>query len=201
MPTIIDGTTGVDQVQDGIITDAKIAAMAASKLTGRVPAANAPLGSVIQVVSVTKTDTYSVSLSGGAEDTNNFMSASITPSSANSKILVIVHATTSGPSDINYNALTLYRDSTQICLGDAAGVRARRATQGQSFTTDNNIVNNSSIVFTDSPATTSAITYGVRIAKADSLSGTLYVNRSVNDGDVVQRTRGTSTITLMEIAA
>lgn len=39
MPTIIDGTTGVDKVQDGAVTNDSITEVAATKLTGTVPTA------------------------------------------------------------------------------------------------------------------------------------------------------------------
>ena len=157
-------------------------------------------GQVLQVVSTTKTDTYSVSLGGAATDTNNFISASITPNSATSKILIMVHTTASGLSGINAQGLLLFRNSTQICLADAAGSRARRATAGQSATGDDNTTNNHSLNFLDNPNSTSALIYGVRLSNPAASTNTFFINRSVMDGDVAQRTRGTSTITLMEIA-
>ena len=42
MPTTISGTTGVSQIQDGIVTDADISAVAASKLTGTIADARFP---------------------------------------------------------------------------------------------------------------------------------------------------------------
>ena len=39
MPTIIDGTTGIDKVQDGVITNDSITSVEATKLTGTVPTA------------------------------------------------------------------------------------------------------------------------------------------------------------------
>ena len=157
-------------------------------------------GQVLQVVSTTKTDTYSVTLGAGANDTNNFMSASITPTSATSKILIFVHTTAGGSSGINSQGFVLFRDSTQICLGDADGVRARRSTTGSSVTTDNNAANNHSFNFLDDPSTTTSVTYGVRLSNVTGSTGTYYINRSLGDSNVIQRTRGTSTITLMEIA-
>jgi len=38
MATIINGTTGIDKIQDGTVVDADIASLAASKLTGDLPA-------------------------------------------------------------------------------------------------------------------------------------------------------------------
>jgi hypothetical protein len=53
--------------------------------------------------------------------------------------------------------------------------------------------------YLDSPATTSATTYGVQIG--NSGAATLCVNQSQADDNIAGRTRGTSTITVMEIAA
>jgi hypothetical protein len=47
------GAVGTANIADSAVTDAKIAAMAAAKLTGRVPAANVNLGGVLQVVTST----------------------------------------------------------------------------------------------------------------------------------------------------
>ena len=42
MPTTISGSTGVNQIQDGTVTDADISALAASKLTGTIADARFP---------------------------------------------------------------------------------------------------------------------------------------------------------------
>lgn len=46
---ISDGAVGTNDLANGAVTDAKIASMVATKLTGQVPRANAPSGSVISV--------------------------------------------------------------------------------------------------------------------------------------------------------
>ena len=51
----------------------------------------------------------------------------------------------------------------------------------------------------DSPATTSAVTYGLYHAEADNGSNGLYINRSQSDTDNTNFNRVTSSITLMEI--
>ena len=195
MPTIIDGTTGVDQVQDGIITDAKIATMATSKLTGRVAAANAPLGSVIQVVSVTKTDTFSIGSTTFTDITG--LSASITPSSATSKIMVFVVVNGSVTFSSNQMHLRLMRDSTAIAIGDAAGSRTRSSAE---LALNEDTQSSASINFLDSPSTTSATTYKVQV-RTVLASPTAFINRRQGDTDNDFRSRTLSTITIMEIAA
>jgi len=78
MAVTIDGTTGIDTVQDGIITSAKIA-------SAGLAVSNMPSGSVIQTIQSVFT--------GGTSFTNTSFadtghSASITPLRANSKIRV-----------------------------------------------------------------------------------------------------------------
>lgn len=193
MPLVLSG--------DGITSD-NITSLAASKLTGQVPDANAPSGSVIQVVSVTKTDSAS-GTNTQQSSWSNVLSASITPISSSNKILIIAHlnwssALVSGDA----SPLTrLARGSTAICIGDAAGSRPRTTT-GYNWPGRSDMQENLSITFLDSPGTTSSTTYNVQIAiRGVTSGGTWYVNRSVDDGNNVEEPRTASTITLMEIAA
>jgi hypothetical protein len=61
----------------GSLPNDNIAAMAASKLTGQVPDANAPSGSVIQIVAAQKTNRF-VTTSDSYVDVTD-LSATITP--------------------------------------------------------------------------------------------------------------------------
>jgi hypothetical protein len=51
----------------------------------------------------------------------------------------------------------------------------------------------------DSPSSTSALTYKVQYKV--STPGTVYLNRTANDGDTATYIRGISTITLIEVGA
>lgn len=151
-------------------------------------------GSVLQVVSTTKTDTFTTTST--AFTTITGLTASITPSSSTSKILIIVSVTGSQEVNTNDAYIGLFRDSTQIALGDAAGSRIRYSfllnTSNASWQTTG------SVNFLDSPSTTSAISYSVR-ARVPS-SGTLYINRGQSDTDgAYGASRTVSTITVMEI--
>ena len=156
-------------------------------------------GKVLQVVSTTKTDTYSVSLAGAALDTVNSIEASITPTSTSSKIYMSGHIHGTGMSGVNSMGLAIFRDSTQICLADADGVRFRLALGGQSITSDNNSSNTYPFVYVDSPSSTSSLTYGIRIANTSNTTHNFYLNRTIADANISNRIRGTSTIVLMEI--
>jgi hypothetical protein len=189
-------------IADGAVTNAKIAAMAASKLTGQVPRANASSGSVIQVVSTTKTDTASGTNLMSSDSWSSALSVSITPTSSSSKILVM-YSINFGGTDSSGDASVvtrLVRNSTAIAIGDASSNR-KRTTTGTQFPSRVDLHGQHSMSFLDSPATTSSTTYAVQLACRGVGGNTWYVNRSQQDSDEIETTRPVSTITVMEIAA
>jgi len=152
------------------------------------------VGKVLQVVSTTKTDTFSTSSTSYTDVTS--LSASITPSSASSKILVIVNVL--GSQDVNGNRIfmKLLRDSTSICIGDSAGSRDRVSFGSSSYETV--FMTTWSQNYLDSPSTTSATTYKIQMR----VSGTTgFINRADDDTDSSIHQRGASTITLIEVGA
>ena len=161
-------------------------------------------GGIIQVVFVEKSDASSLT-SGSTPTLIPGLSATITPTRSDSKILVqvVFHASIGGNYAGHY--LTLRRGSTDINIGDAAGSRTRGsiALQSATFWDDNSSSNYSmgqaSLNFLDSPATTSATTYGLYHADSNGTNA-LYVNRSRNDSDSNGYIRVSSTITLMEVS-
>ena len=168
-------------------------------IVGATTAANVklPAGCVLQVLSTTKTDTFTTSSAGPIDITG--LSVSITPKYATSKILVMfdVHI-------VGYDAgtgLRLLRGSTNLALGDASGSRARMTAIG--FYSNGVSPNaysggQTSMSFLDSPSTTSATTYKLQ---AQCLSGNgININRSRYDTDNGNASRGSSTITVMEIS-
>ena len=118
-----------------------------------VPASGMPAGSVIQTVTGTTTSPQTTTSTSYVNFSH--LNTSITPTSASSKILVIV-----GPLNI-YNGsananmqITLYRGATN--LGGANGYffyAYGSNTLNLAFPT--------TITYTDSPATTSSVTYGI----------------------------------------
>jgi len=152
-------------------------------------------GKLLQVVQTVKSDTFSSSSATFVDITG--LSASITPSSASNKILVMVSLNI-GSNDSGLRLMTkLFRDSTAVFIGDTAGSRERVAWQGSTLSlTHTNSINN---VYLDSPSTTSSITY--KIQGRDELVGyNWYINRNGNDIDNSTYGRGASSITLIEIA-
>jgi hypothetical protein len=156
-------------------------------------------GNVIQAVSTVKSDVFSASLAGGGSSRASVtgLTASISPASTNSKILVQVSVVIGG---LNFPALLLTRGGSEIALGDSAGIRQRVTGFGSVHdgTFGAQIL---SFSYLDSPATTSSVTYGVSLANMwAGATATVYVNRSTNDQDGATTPRSVSTITLLEIA-
>lgn len=155
-------------------------------------------GGILQVVSTTKTDTFSATSSAFTDVTG--LSATITPRSTSSKIYVAVSANISGNDNAVRIFLRTMRDSTAINVGDAAGSRVRATWQGYVTTSaGTNKYGTESVNGTilDSPSTTSSVTYKVQVS---ATSGAVYINRNGEDTDATTQARTPSTITLIEVA-
>ena len=160
--------------------------------------ADLPAGTVLQVVSTTKTDTFTTT-STSYEDVTG-LSVSITPRSTSSKIFVMVQTNVGGDSN-SYSAIQLVRDSTAINIGDASEPRTQASymsfnggtTDGENYYGAANV----HLSILDSPATTSTLTYKVQ---AKTNTSNIKINSSGADGGNSIYGRMASTITLMEIA-
>jgi hypothetical protein len=148
-------------------------------------------GSIVQVASTTKTDTFSTTSLSFDDITG--LSVSITPKFASSKILVAV-SVAKGTSADDVGAFELRRDSTSIAIADSGGGIRSSMTAYYGGTTATVQLNTLSLTHLDSPATTSTITYSLR--GRQHTTGTLWVNRNNNDS-----WRAVSSITVMEVAA
>jgi hypothetical protein len=144
--------------------------------------ASAQSGSVIQTVNAS-TSTQTSTASGSYVDTT--LTATITPQFSTSKILVLVdHAGVgkeSGGASQRIH-IRLVRNGSQLYVIDELAA--------YTATDSTNVIGSISTNYLDSPATTSAVTYK-----------TQFYNHSGGGLVYVQWNNGTSTITLMEIAA
>ena len=156
-----------------------------------------------QVVSTTKTSATS------GTSTNNAISGfsvSITPTSASSKVLLI--ATITGASGTRYTDWYFSKGGTRISAfkGDAASNRNRSSTSLGIVNEDGSsgwenapiVVHNTTIMYLDSPSTTSATTYAVGVENFYG-SSTWYLNRSSSDDNQGYGHRTVSTITAIEV--
>ena len=133
-------------------------------------------GKVLQVVSTTKTDSFSTTSSSYTAITG--LSANITPSSTSNKILVICsHSVKQAVSEGIFNT-RIYRDGTGIGMISISGKSSGENRAG-----------GNGLIVLDSPSSTSSLTYQV-YTKIYNGSPTIQVNFG----------GGTSTILLMEIA-
>lgn len=185
----------------GNVPDAKLVALTASKLTGQVPDANAPSGSVIQVVQATKTDTASTSGTGFAIIPG--FEVTITPSSAANRLLVCWTIWFGQTAQHNRTVGTLERTINGVIaypfLGDADGSRTRCTWGNQDSGAIHGATYCAAGSFVDSPATTLAVRY--RFAWSGE-AGTSYINRGNEaDGDSPFTQRLSSSLIVMEIAA
>ena len=171
-----------------------------------VPRDGLPTGSsggIIQVKSVTKTDSESLT-SNSTETLIPGLEVTITPTRSDSKILIMLTVQVVTGSSFAEQHIILKRNATTpIACGDAAGNRTRATfALGAPNTYDQDQTaygpGNLSMTHLDSPATTSAVTYG--LYHRDPNTNPLYVNRSTNDGDDDAYCRVASSITVMEIS-
>ena len=166
--------------------------------TGGTEVANSTLGTgkILQVVSTLKTDAYTTTSSTFTTVTG--LTASITPTSATSKVLIFAQV---NMSLTTYSVFArLSGGNTSTYLGDAAGSRVPSAIAIQADN-DNPFWRTQfsvPLMYLDSPATTSSVTYGVDVRIG---TGAVYVNRSQDDSDSVNNGRTASTITVMEVSA
>jgi hypothetical protein len=162
-------------------------------------------GGVIQVVSTTKTDTAANNTSA-ATVWKTGLSATITPKSATSKILMLGFASVcvAGPQ---FNiGLTLYKDSSILtgATGDASSNRARVHSSGDANTdgaSGEQTMVCLPINYMDTAGDTSQRTYYVGIRNPSSITRWIHLNYSITDTDNTYYLRQVSTLTLMEISA
>lgn len=154
-------------------------------------------GGVLQVVSTTKTDVFSESVANNTfGSTVPGLTVDITPRSTSSKMHITGSINVDG---FSVTGFVVYRGSTPLAVGDAAGSRTP-LTAGNVPNFSNNFVETIPINFLDSPNTTSTVTYSIKLWNASSATRTLYLNRSQTDTDTASFSRYASTITVSEIA-
>lgn len=183
----------------GLLPNANIEAMAASKLTGSValatqvsgtlPDANAPSGSVIQAVQSDTTGIVSFTDSDGT-----FITASITPSQSSSRVFVSGYYIWGADNPNGYFALERsINGGSWTSLSHLAGYDEVAANgNGWSAPVD----------YIDSPNTTLATSYRIRWYHVGRNGGTMYMNRSfTNDANTLNTSRtGRTVLILQEIA-
>ena len=156
----------------------------ASSFSGGITKPSLPTGSVLQVVQgVYTTETTSAS----STYTDTGLTATITPTSATSKILVIAQLSGVGKYTGNTQMRTkVLKNGTDLFFMDIGA--------GYTASTAANNVGSINSNYLDSPASTSALTYKVQFCSSSNI-GTVAINNTAG------AEAPTSSITLMEIAA
>ena len=152
-----------------------------STATGLAWTAPAGGGKVLQVVHATTSTSTGSSVNTYADTT---LTATITPSSATSKVLVMVQQNGLGKTNVSTGInLRLYKGATNL------GQFGYYIAYTQNVTADN-YAGGAGFDYLDSPATTSAVTYKTQFASAEN-----------NSYAYVQVGSAVSSITLLEIGA
>lgn len=148
-------------------------------------------GKVLQMVYASKLDTAS-----GTDTTfTTFLSASITPTSATSRVVAMFTGGIHGTSGYLI-AARIARGSTPVQDPDTPG--NRRAGNWSAQANGNVSPHGVPITVIDSPATTSTTTYNVQVAVESG--GTYYINRSNTDTNAAAYARTTAQLILMEVS-
>lgn len=167
-----------------------------SAATNGIKWAALPTQKILQVVNANKSDTFSTTSTTFADVTG--LSCTITPSASTSQVLILATLNCFAGSGGYFNA-RLMRGTTAIAVGDAAGSRPQ-ASFGGFF--NNQYADTRSIMWLDSPATTSATTYKVQVQLVvGSGTPTIYVNRTGADTNDSFNTRTVSSLTVLEVTA
>ena len=171
-----DGYQAIADLGDAI--DATVFALAAPKSTN-------------------KTDTFTTTAVATWTDITG-LSVTITPSTNTKKILLMANVSIGVNNDV-FPLLRFVRNSTAVGIADTAGSRTL-ATSGRYFNIGGTgTLTNGTIpmLFIDSPATTSSITYKIQVYQ--NAAGTIAINRNHNDADNVGTYRAISNITVIEV--
>lgn len=187
------GEPVLEQGEAAFITATNTLQVYGGTADGWVDYRKAGAGQVLQVVSTTKTDTFSSSSLSFVDVTG--LAVTITPSATSSKILLVGSVATGAQAGVS---LRITGGNAAAYVGDAAGSRIRAFASQWEATVSSGIA--MAITYLDSPSTTSATTYTVQGISMNS-ANTFYINRSHNDTDNATYARTASTITALEVSA
>ena len=184
--------------------------MTASSYSGITTTA-LPAGTILQVKSVTKTDTASNYSSSNTSwriggTTGSTFGVAITPRSATSKMLITgtLSCSVTGPQyNIGVHVMKYTGSGSAEDISGATADAASNRKRVHSVTEMNHSDNTQQTApfnYLDTAGQTTEIIYSLGITNPSSTSRTVYINRGVSDTDQAYYPRAVSTITVMEIA-
>jgi len=179
-----DGTSG-----QALVTDA----------SGNLSFAGA--GKILQVKNVTKTDTFSSSLSDYSAASITGMDLAFTASSTSNRLFFQININICVSTNNRPVAFFLVADGTKIdaATGDAASNRYRSTASG--LVDYQSTMELLQMNYYHTPTSTNSITYGIKIQNSHDSTNTLYINRTATDSDTQFFHRAISSMTIMEVAA
>ena len=153
-------------------------------------------GSILQVVN-TLTSSRSTYTSSDAGTTITPLTTSITPSATTSKVWVTVTMTYEAHHDVGF---LLSRGTTPIGRNTASTARHSMTWVHQYDNNQSSTPITQTWTFLDSPNSTSAQSYSIRVKRSSTTSHVLYLNRCFRSAGNNADEIGTSSMTLMEVA-
>lgn len=153
-------------------------------------------GRILQIVQTTYTSTASTT----STSYTDLISVAITPSSTSSKILLLGQiGLASGPNSTGGGRCIIKRGSTSLLVGDTSGSRVSIYGMGTT-SAQGQPVGPVPIAYTDSPSTTSEVTYYVSFATSYSGEAT-YVNRGYTSNNAAVTSNTASLLMAIEVEA
>tara|TARA_R100001079_G_scaffold99309_1_gene63413 strand:+ start:53 stop:604 length:552 start_codon:yes stop_codon:yes gene_type:complete len=183
--------------------------MSQLKVNSIIPVAGVPTGGgggIIQIKDTIKTSSFSTTTTGSIIDVTG-VSVSITPTSSSSKIFVMCSGEYGNDNSDSFAHLFISRTisggsvNDDIFIGDASGSCSRasmNATLRNGGGSSNNVSRRFACQFIDSPSTTSAVEYKLRIRVRQGTPAT--IGRSADTSDNL-RVACPTVITVMEVSA
>ena len=158
-------------------------------------------GKILQVQQTVKQDTFSESINANTNSSSCGLDVTITPSNSSNKVLILVQ-TTIGVGTDEHVGFVILRGGSDIS-GYLPTSPGSRTTYGSgSSTRRSDYPEGVNGHFLDSPSTTSAVTYSVRLKYGRTINDmSIFLNRSDGDDNSIGRQRSVSTVTAMEVAA
>ena len=158
-------------------------------------------GGIIQIKQKVIDGTYSESVPPGNSGPygNLVDSESITPTRSDSKILIMMNLNVGASNDGNLS-VTLHRNGSVISGAIGASPGSRTPVTATEFTSSTSRQVQMNVTYIDSPASTSAQTYGFKFSVAENGNMTCYLNRDNNFGGSYHTQKPISTITLIEVS-
>ena len=184
--------------------------MTASSYSGITTTA-LPAGTILQVKSVTKTDTASNYSSSNTSwriggTTGSTFGVAITPRSATSKMLITgtLSCSVTGPQyNIGVHVMKYTGSGSAETISGAtadAASNRKRVTSVTEMNHSENTQQTAPFNYLDTAGQTTEIIYSLGLNNPSSTARTVYINRGVTDTDQIYYPRAVSTITVMEIA-